>query len=114
MTTIRTQSGNEYELESWLDDVIANAGGKKLSVYRLLTKEGGHHMGFVVIDPEKATCHINAGDKPVYSEFATFAFCRIYDAISHALSGGGVEVPLRTVGIDAGGERHCDFVVACF
>ena len=93
---------------------MAKADDKKLSVYRLLTKEGGLHMGFVVIDPEKATCHINTGEKPVYSEFATFAFCRIDDAISHALNGGGVEVPLRTVGIDAGGERHCDFVVACF
>lgn len=27
MTTIRTQSGNEYELENWLDDVIADTGG---------------------------------------------------------------------------------------
>lgn len=27
MTTIRTQSGIEYELENWLDDVIADTGG---------------------------------------------------------------------------------------
>lgn len=76
----------------------------KLHTYRLIVRETGVHMGFVVIDDERGRCHINTGEFPAYSKkLAAFAFARVNDAICYALGSGlTLSVPLRTVGIGEG------------
>ena len=72
----------------------------KLHTYRLIVKSTGDHMGFVVVDPDTERCYINSGERPCFSPVASFAYCRVNDAITRALDGdSGVSVPLRTVGV---------------
>ncbi len=80
--------------------MTTNATGK-LATYRLVVKATGVHMGFVVIDPERERCYINAGEFKAFSRKALFAFARVNDAICYALANDHtrLSVPLRTVGI---------------
>lgn len=88
-----------------------NKTNGKLSTFRLLIKNTGIHMGFVVVDVESERCYINNGDAAAFSPVASFAFASVNEAICRALdpeTRKRVSVPLRTVGIGT------DFDVASF